>query len=205
MKKKYGNEFKVGIFVILCLLGLAYLTLSTGKLNFKQGGYYIYVVFDDIAGLDSKAPVMLNGREVGKVDSIEISYNDNTTKNILKIWLPDNVKIRSKATISIKTLGLMGEKYIQITSNEGEDFIAANTILTGKPFMDLDVLMDQANAITAEVKKLTMSLNDTVGGNQDKISRIIANLELISQNVNELTEDIKQNPWKLLHKPRQSR
>ena len=202
MKKKYGNEFKVGIFVILCILGLVYLTVSTGKLNVKQGGYYIYVVFDDIAGLDVKAPVMLNGREVGKVEAIEISYKDNTTKNILKLWLPDDAKVRSQAAVSIKTLGLMGEKYIQITSNEGADFLAPNTILTGKPFMDLDVLMDQADAITDEVKKLTLTLNNTLEGNQDEISRIIANFELTSQNIQELTEDIKRNPWKLLHKPR---
>lgn len=205
MKKKYGNEFKVGIFVVLCILGLLYLTVSTGKLNVKQGGYYIYVVFDDIAGLDVKAPVMLNGREVGKVSSIDISYKDNTTKNILKLWLPDDVKIRKQATVSIKTLGLMGEKYIQITSNEGMDFLEPNTILQGKPLKDLDVLMDQADSITEEVKKLTMVLNNTLEGNQDEISRIIANLEVTSKNIQELTEDIKRNPWKLLHKPRQTR
>jgi len=205
MKKKYGNEFKVGIFVVICIIGLVYLTVSTGKLNVKQGGYYIYVIFDDIAGLDVKAPVMLNGREVGKVDSIEISYKDNTTKNILKLWLPDDAKVRSQATVAIKTLGLMGEKYIQISSNEGTDFLASNTILTGKAFMDLDVLMDQADAISDEVKKLTMALNNTLEGNQDEISRIIANLEGTSQNIQELTEDIKRNPWKLLHKPREVR
>jgi len=219
MKNKYGNEFKVGIFVILCIVALAYLTVSTGKLNLKQGGYYIYVVFDDIAGLDTKAPVMLNGREVGKVEDIEISYKDNMTKNVLKLWLSDNAKIRKQAVVSIKTLGLMGEKFIQISSNEGAEFLAPNATLVGKPFMDLDVLMDQAelvagdidellnnvNSLTDEVKKLTMSLYDTVEGNQDKISRIIANLELTSENIQELTEDIKRNPWKLLHRPRQRR
>lgn len=76
--------------------------------------------------------------------------------------------------------------------------------------MDLDVLMDQADAVasnvnglTDEVKKLTARLYDTVDANQDEISRIIANLESTSENVKELTEDIKQNPWKLLHRPRE--
>ena len=50
--KKYGNEFKIGLFFTLCLLGLMYLIVSTGKLNIKQGGYYIYVAFDEVAGVE---------------------------------------------------------------------------------------------------------------------------------------------------------
>lgn len=219
MAKKYGNEFKVGIFVLLCIVGLLYLVLSTGKLGVKQGGYYIYVVFDDIAGLDTKAPVMLNGREVGKVDDIRISYQDNATTNILKLWLSEEAKIRNKAIVSIKTLGLMGEKFIQISSNEGDVFIEPNTVLKGRPFMDIDVLMEQAqavaddvgvlvnnvNSLTDEVKKLAVNLNGTVEGNQDAIGRIIKNLEMTSKNVEELTADLKSNPWKLLHRPPKSR
>ena len=74
MKRILTNEVKVGIFSLLALLGFAYLIVSTGKLDLKNDGYHIYVVFSDIAGLDTKAPVMLNGREVGKVDDSEISY-----------------------------------------------------------------------------------------------------------------------------------
>lgn len=86
--KKYSNEFKVGIFFIVCVSGLLYLTYSTGKMDVKRQGYHIYVVFDEVAGLDTKAPVMLNGREVGKVDDIDISYRDDATKIVLKLWLP---------------------------------------------------------------------------------------------------------------------
>ena len=113
----------------------------------------------------------------------------------------------------------MGEKYIQVSSNKGETLIAPGTRIAGKPFMDLDVLIEQADAVssdlsvlianvntlTGELKKLTVNLNDTVEGNQDKISRIIDNLELTSENVQELTADIKGNPWKLLYRPRERR
>jgi phospholipid/cholesterol/gamma-HCH transport system substrate-binding protein len=219
MKNKFTNEVKVGIFFFSCLAGLIYLTFSTGKVDIKTAGYHIYVVFDDVAGLDTKAPVMLNGREVGKVDDVKISYEDNETKLILKVWLSEEAKVRDQATVAIKTLGLMGEKYLQISSNKGDSFIEPEAVLTGKPSMDMDVLMDKAqslsddlsllvnnvNSLTDEVKKLTVNLNYTVEGNQDKISRIMENLQVTSDNLQLLTADVKRNPWKLLYKGREKR
>ncbi len=215
--KKYSREFKVGVFFILCVVGFIYLVLGTGKVDIKQDGYYLYVVFDEIAGLNTKAPVMLNGREVGKVKDIQISYKDTQTKIILKLWVSRDAKVRDKATVSIKTLGLMGEKYIQIASSQGETFIEPETTLTGKPYMDLDVLMDQAttisadigvlvsnvNGLTDEVKKLTLNLNDTVETNQESISRTIKNLEVTSENIEAMSQDIKAHPWKLLFRGRE--
>ena len=214
--KKYSNEFKVGLFFVICVLGLIYISYSTGKINVNREGYYINVVFDEIAGIGMKAPVMLNGREVGKVSDITISYQGDKTSIILKLWLSAEARVREGATVAIKTLGLMGEKFIQISSSEGATFIQPGATLAGKPYMDLDVLMDEAqglsqdigalienvNGLTQEVKKLAGNLNYTVEGNQDKISAIIGNLETTSANMEEFTADIKDNPWKLLFKPK---
>jgi phospholipid/cholesterol/gamma-HCH transport system substrate-binding protein len=199
--KKYGNEFKVGLFIILCILGLAYLTVKTGKLNIKKGGYYLYVAFEEVAGLGKKAPVMLNGLEVGKVEEMNVSYDNDKTKVVIKIWLNDNAKVRDDASVSIKTLGLMGEKYIQITSRQG-NFIKPGTTLEGKPYMDLDAMMEQAKVLTDEAKNLAASLNYTVSDNKERISTIIKNLESTSSNVEELSADLKSHPWKLLSKPK---
>lgn len=84
--------------------------------------------------------------------------------------------------------------------------------------MDLDVLMDEAedvsqdigilvtnvNTLTDEVKKLAGNLNYTVESNQDKISQIIANLETTSVNMEEFSADIKDHPWKLLFKEKET-
>ncbi|MBN3041136.1 MAG: MCE family protein [Candidatus Omnitrophica bacterium] len=216
--KKLTNEFKVGLFFLACILGLIYITFSTGKVDIKNEGYNLYVVFNEIAGLDTKAPVMLNGREVGKVEDITITNEADETKITLKLWLAKEAKVREGAKASIKTLGLMGEKYIQITSAKGTGFLKPNATLIGKPYMDLDALMDEAlditddigvlvnnvNSLTDEVKKLSINLNHTVEGNQDKISQIVDNLETTSKNMEEFTEDIKRHPWKLLYRNKDS-
>ena len=202
--KKISNEFMVGLFVLLCLIGLFYLTYSTGKMNLKKEGYNIYVVFDEIAGLEKKAPVMLNGLEVGKVDQIKASYDGDKTRMTLKLWLDKSAKVRDNAVVSIKTLGLMGEKYIQISSYEGSNFIQPGAVLFGKPYLDLDALMEQAQVISKDlgeqVNKLVANLNSTVDANKGNISQIIENLEATSQNFEDFSADIKKHPWKLLLK-----
>lgn len=189
--KKYTNEFKVGLFILLCIAGLLYLTFSTGKMNFKKGGYNIYVLFDETAGLENKAPVRLNGFEAGKVDDIKINYENGLTRIMLKLWLQDGARVRENAKVSIKTLGLMGEKYIQISSSGGADFIKPDTMLQGEPYLDLD--------------KLLASVSGTVEENKDSIAAIVKNLETTSKNFEEFSGDIKRNPWKLLFRTKEKK
>ncbi|MBD3264026.1 MAG: MCE family protein [Candidatus Omnitrophica bacterium] len=198
--KKYSNEFKVGLFVIICVFGLFYLSYSTGKINLGEGGYRIYAVFEDISGLGEKSPVMVNGLEAGKVDNIDVVYGEGRTRMVLELWIKEGVKIRENPKISIKTLGMMGEKYIQISSRQGEGFIEPGERLEGEPFIDMDELMSNINSLTDEVKKLSQNLNYTVEDNQDEISRLIKNLEATSKNLEEFSADVKRHPWKLLFK-----
>jgi phospholipid/cholesterol/gamma-HCH transport system substrate-binding protein len=189
--KKYANEFKVGLFIIICILGLAYLTFSTGKVNFKKQGYNIYVVFNELAGLDKKAPVMLNGLEVGKVEDISVNYDNEKTEITLKLWIDEQAKIRQNPIVSIKTLGLMGEKYIQIASTDGSGFIAPQTVLKGESYVDLDAMMKQVQGLVDE--------------NKGNITQIVKNLEATSKNFEEFSADLKKHPWKLLFKTKEKK
>ena len=201
---KNTNEFKVGLFFILCIFGLLYLAFSTGKLNFKKDGYHIYAVFDEVVGLQTKAPVMLNGLEMGKVEDIKVSYDQNKTQVVLKLWLDKKALIREHPVVSIKTLGLMGEKYIQISSSQGKDFVQPEAVLAGKPFLDMDELMGQAQSIskevTGQISKLLATINGTVEDNKVSVGQIVKNLEASSRNFEEFSADIKRHPWKLLFK-----
>ncbi len=215
--RKYSNEFKAGLFFIIAVLGFFYLMYSTGKLDVQQEGYTIQVIFEEVAGLEKKAPVMLNGLEVGKVDNVDVIYENNTTEIVLTLWLRHDAKIRENAAASIKTLGLMGEKYIQISSVKGDKFLEPGATINGKPYTDMDVLIDRANDIskdiqglvgnvntlTDEVKKLATTLNFTVENNQDRITHLITNLESTSKNMEEFSTDIKNHPWKLLFKTKE--
>ena len=217
--RKFGNEVKVGIFFILCVVGLFYLILSTGKLHVRDEGYNVFVVFQDVAGIQKNSPVMVNGLEVGRVQEIDVTYPEGKTQVKLKLLIGSDIKIWENPKVSIKTLGLMGEKFIQISSAKGDAFVEPGAVLEGTPSMDLDVLLEEAegltgnvdmlignvNELTDEVKKLAKNLNYTVEENQDSITRIIENLEASTQNFEEFSADIKRNPWKILHKTKEKK
>lgn len=198
--KKYSNEFKVGIFFILSVIGLTALTLRTGKLNFQKKGYNIDVVFSQIAGLEVKSPVRLNGYEVGEVQEVRVVNEGDKTSMVLTLFIDQGIKIRSNPSISIKTLGLMGEKYVEISSYSGENFIEPDTTLKGQPYVDLDVLIANLNDLSGGISQLTGNLNHLVESNKEAVSDMINNLDAASKNLEEFTEDIKNHPWKLLFK-----
>ena len=210
--KRFTNEFKVGIFVILCILGLLYLTYKSGKFNFSREGYTVSVIFDKVMGLDTKAPVRLNGVEVGKVQDIKMLYDKGKTQVLLTLWLRKEARIREGAKICIKTLGLMGEKYVDIESFEGEKFIKPGDTLYGYTPPDLDKLMEEAdkiaknvNSLLQEAKKLTENLNGTVQENRVALHNIVKNLESTSKTFEEFSEDIKRHPWKLLFRTKEKK
>lgn len=211
-KKRYGNEMKVGAFMFIMICVFIYIGYKTGKFNFKKHeGYYIYVLFDEVVGIENKAPVMLNGLEVGRVEEANLIDEEGYTQVKVKLWLRKDAKIKRWPKVKIKTLGLMGEKYINIKNGDGE-YIMANEVIYGEPFIDFDKMMEIANKVgiqvedlignvnqlTDEVRNLTKNLNYTVESNKDKITNIIDNLESASKNLDEFSADVKQHPWKLL-------
>lgn len=214
-RNKWTNEFKVGLFVILCILGFVYMMYSTGKLDIRSDkGYFINVVFEEAAGVEPKAPVMLNGLEIGKVNEITPIYKDGKTEIELKLWLEDSAKVRKGSEVSIKMMGMMGEKYIQIESSKSQNFISEGETLQGEKFVDLDTLIRNINSIAEENAKdiksaienfddLLENLNAIAKDNEEGLRQTIKNFEITSQNFEEFSDDLKRNPWKILFKAKE--
>ncbi len=192
MKKfKYGNEFRVGLLVVCAVAVLLYMTLRTGELSIGEKGYRIFVVFDDAACIQENASVMLNGVEVGRLEKIKLENDTDKTFIVLTLWIKEAARIRADSDISIKTMGLMGEKYVAITSSGSSSFLEPNASIRGKKPLDIDYFLEQANSIVEE--------------NKSSITRIVGNLEATSKNFEEFSADIKHHPWKLLFKSKEKK
>lgn len=228
--KKMSNEVKVGLFFILCVIGLLYLTLSTGKFHVRDEGYSLYAEFEEVAGLQKNAPVLVNGLEVGRVQDLHITKKEGRTKITLKLLLPDHIKIGADPILTIKTLGLMGEKYVHIKTIEQEPYIAPDSVLIGKSPADLDAIFGETETLAQEVELLMKNLNKaveenrealklsisnigqiteqlklTLNTNKDSLDNIVTNFEASSENLEELTADLKRNPWKLFFRTKEKK
>ncbi|MGA2315703.1 MAG: outer membrane lipid asymmetry maintenance protein MlaD [Thermodesulfobacteriota bacterium] len=118
--KKFDLELTVGLFIIAGIICLGYLSIKLGKMEIVgERGYEIYGVFSNVGGLKTGSSVEIAGVKVGRVKSITL----NNYKARVVLNLPENVKLQEDAIVSIKTKGLIGEQYIEITPGGSEKII----------------------------------------------------------------------------------
>jgi phospholipid/cholesterol/gamma-HCH transport system substrate-binding protein len=119
---KVDKELAVGFFLLIGILSLIYMSVKLGRLEVLGGeGYLLYAEFEKAGGIKPGAVVEIAGVEIGKAKSIRL---DNY-QALIEFKINKDVKIQEDAIASIKTKGLIGEKYVQITPG-GSDKILAN-------------------------------------------------------------------------------
>jgi len=123
---RYNLEVSVGIFVLAGMLALGYLSIRLGKLEvLGSSGYEVTAEFSDIGGLKNGAEVEIAGVEVGRVT--DISLKDYQAQ--VKLRMKPGVKLQDDAIASIKTKGLIGEKFVQITPGGSEKEVVQGGVL----------------------------------------------------------------------------
>lgn len=111
--KKYSMEFFVGIFVLIGLLCVGYLTIRLGKMElFSKNGYTVLAKFSSTTGLRSGANVEIAGVTIGKVVKIEL---DKDYFSNVHMRINNHVKLSGDTGASVKTSGLIGDKFISLT------------------------------------------------------------------------------------------
>jgi len=121
--KKFDLEVAVGFFLLLGILSLAYISINLGKLEIiGKEGYTVYAEFDKAGGIKPNAVVEMAGVEVGTVKSVSIT-GEYRARVQLNINL--SIKLQEDVIASIKTKGLIGEQYVQISPG-GSDTLIEN-------------------------------------------------------------------------------
>ena len=118
--KKFDLELCVGLFMILGIACLGYLSIKLGKLEvLGSRGYEIQAVFSNGGGIKAGSSVVIAGVEIGRVK--QVSLDDYQA--LVVMGFPLDVKIQDDAIASIKTRGLIGDKFIEITPGGAEELI----------------------------------------------------------------------------------
>lgn len=119
--KKIDTELSVGIFLLIGLLALGYLSIKLGKMEvIGSSGYSVYAKFDKAGGVKSGAVVEIAGVQVGKVKDVVL---DKDYQALMEFSIREGIQIQDDAIASVRTKGLIGEKYILITPGGSERFI----------------------------------------------------------------------------------
>lgn len=137
--KRFNLEFAVGIFVIIGIASLAYLSIRLGKLDILGArGYDVSAVFSNVGGLSTGASVEIAGVTIGRVTDVAlVDYEAKVQMN-----LASNVEIQDDAIAAIRTKGLIGEKFVEITPGGAEKLIPpGGTIRNTTPAVNLEQII----------------------------------------------------------------
>jgi len=107
------KETIVGIFVVIGLLCVAYMTVKLGKVSLIGDKYYsLYARFASVSGLRVGNPIEIDGIEVGRVEQMSIDQEKQMA--VVELKIKKGINVYDDASVSIKTAGLIGDKFIDI-------------------------------------------------------------------------------------------
>ncbi len=214
--KPESFELKIGIFIFIGIILLIYVVFSIGDFLFEPG-YNIKVSMSFADGVQEGAPVRLAGIEVGEVKTTRVFQDPETnqTKVELLLWLTKEAKVEKDATVLINTLGLIGEKYVEIVpGTAGSPLLKDKSTIAGFDSISMQKMTQKGYDVVLKLEKMIDSINyvlEKVKAKEGTIGKLLMedkiykDLEEITAGIKEMVEDIKRHPWKLLQKPKESR
>ena len=194
-------ELKVGIFIAVGLLIFFIVVFSIGDVYLIRRGYHIKVLFNFANGITESAPVRLAGVNVGQINKIDVFFDENEKKTRVRLsaWIKDpKIRIERDAEAVINTLGLLGEKYLEIfPGTKTDDILKGGDEIVGNDPVPTEIL-------TRKIDQLADSTNVVMTGLKEgrgTIGKLLVE-EKIYNDMEAFIEDLKKHPWKLLHKPK---
>jgi phospholipid/cholesterol/gamma-HCH transport system substrate-binding protein len=136
--KQNGIEFVVGLFMVAGFLAFGYLALQLGEVGILSArkSYVVNAEFDNISGIKKGAAIQIAGVVVGQVKSTWLGKDDLAH---VALQINNGVRVPADSMASVKSQGIVGDKYIQLTLGGGE-----------KLFVDGDVLSETESAVDLE-------------------------------------------------------
>jgi phospholipid/cholesterol/gamma-HCH transport system substrate-binding protein len=186
-----NTEAKVGLVSAIGFVILAWMIIWVGHIDFSNKGYPVQAVFRHVDGLVEGNPVRYAGVEVGKVTGVIVKPKGI----VVTMQLKPGVAIPEGSKFTIGSMGLMGEKFVEIIPNP----LATKTLAPGDEVLGvdpqrLDDLFNTADKLIKDMQTLVNSLNEVVGSEQSKtaLKQTILNLRAITGNLEVFTASIQR-------------
>lgn len=183
------TELKVGIFAIIGIIILTYMTLKVSGIGIRwEKGYKIHVLFDNISGLDEKSKVKVAGVDAGIVYRVSLDKG----RAMLTLLMKPDVRIYEDASASLRMSGLLGDKYLSLWAGSPGKRVLRNGdwIQNTESAADIDALANKLSSAASYISDLAEWLKDLIGEKEKtSIKDTIHNLRAISENLNVILKE----------------
>jgi len=204
MAEKSSLEVKVGVFVFISLIIFAAFVLLIGDFRDLSNRYSIKIIFGFVDGVKVGSPVRFAGFDVGEVkdvDMIDPSLTNNNTQVQVTATLKGHVRVPKDSQVWVNTLGLLGEKYIEIMP--GKDY--ANVLrnqdtIIGRDPVAMHAIFSSVYSVVDDLKKIA----DKISQGEGTIGKLLYD-DKVYTDLEAFVEDIRKYPWKLLYRTKENK
>jgi phospholipid/cholesterol/gamma-HCH transport system substrate-binding protein len=180
------------MIAILAILGFFILKVEDVRIGPGEKTKEVEVLFDSVAGLDEKSAVRVAGVRKGKVKAIELRPEDQGKARVT-LEIDEDVQLHRDAHATVASLGLLGEKYVELDPGSPSTPVVSDTtrlVIPGGESASIDQVTDQVSAIATDVKAITASLRNVLGGpeGERRVEEIVTNIQAVTARLRYLIE-----------------
>lgn len=198
------NEIRAGIFLLLSfviLVVMVFVVSDIQSLFRKKKEVKVIFAFSD--GIEKNAPVRYAGMKIGKVESLRIAPEQiDQIEVVLSVYRDTVIKRDTKA--SIKTLGLVGGKYVELGSGTPQSKqLGENEVLRGEESLKLEDLTKAALTVVAKLQNIATNLDRALGDpalskslktTVENLQEVSANMKIMTSSKEEVAQGLKNLP-----------
>ncbi|NNL77027.1 MAG: outer membrane lipid asymmetry maintenance protein MlaD [Desulfobacterales bacterium] len=141
--QKSSVELGVGIFVLIGIVCVGYLTIRLGEMEFLEGDHYILNArFQSVSGLKAGANIEIAGVKVGQVESISLEPKEQVA--LVRLRIKREIVLTDDVIASVKTAGLIGDKYIKLSPGGSDEILkSGDTIFETESALDVEEIISK--------------------------------------------------------------
>lgn len=186
-------EFKVGVLVLAVASLIAYMSLQVSDdPSFMSRSNEVWFLASNAGGLVKNSAVRMSGIPVGVIKDIRLQ--DGMAR--VEITVRSDVPLYVSAGVEMKSQGILGDKYIELTAGSPSDppLGRKGQILNVQEKGNLDNVITQVGDIASDLKEVARVLKEAVaenGSNKHVLGRVMLNIERLTQDVADITSNNK--------------
>lgn len=184
------NELKVGILALVTLASVIFMSI---KITSNQSGFGDYIkyktIIRDASGIFPKTPIRIAGINAGRINDISLADNNA----LITFEVLERVKITKGSKLKIKTVGFLGDKYLEIVVGNTDILLKENSLIPSEEGGGIETLVKDASGILKDVKAVTKSFKEALApdGEEPPMKKILSEMKVLVENTKEATEILK--------------
>lgn len=183
------SELKVGLLALSAMVSVVFMSLKITSNQSGFGDYTTYrTIIKDASGIFPKTPIKVAGINAGKIKQIELQ--DNSA--LITFEVLNRVKITSGSKLRIKSVGFLGDKYLEITIGASEQRLTQDTLIPSVEGAGIETLVRDAGEVMGDVKVLIKELKNSIAPDtgESPIKVMLDNLKSASNDAKEMMSSL---------------